>query len=249
VLVAHAVAGVALAQVEQGAITGRVLDEGGGVVPGANVTVTQTGTGVARETVTNAAGQYAVPYLVVGSTKSRQGSADSAAVRVTGVAFASVSLPRWDLLLKPGPLQTEVTVTRTPFNWSCTRPRSATSCRDADDRATARRPESLPLVTLAPGVVDRGNTGTGPLINGARIELDVGAARRRRAAEQHDERSQLLAALESVQEFESSPTASRPSSAHGIQLLSLVSGSIKLKHILRLRLTSHDPCERTNTQL
>jgi hypothetical protein len=41
--------GYAHAQVEQGGITGRVFDEGGGVVPGAGVTVTQTGTGIIRD--------------------------------------------------------------------------------------------------------------------------------------------------------------------------------------------------------
>ena len=41
--------GYAHAQVEQGAITGRVFDEGGGVVPGVGVTVTQTGTGIIRD--------------------------------------------------------------------------------------------------------------------------------------------------------------------------------------------------------
>ena len=49
------------AQVEQGGITGRVFDEGGAVVPGAAVTATQAGTGMVRETVTNASGVYAVP--------------------------------------------------------------------------------------------------------------------------------------------------------------------------------------------
>ena len=46
---------------------GRVFDEGGGVVPGASVTVIETRTGVGRETLTNAAGQYTVPYLPVGT--------------------------------------------------------------------------------------------------------------------------------------------------------------------------------------
>lgn len=35
-------------------INGRVVDQGGAVLPGASVTITNTGTGVARETVTNA---------------------------------------------------------------------------------------------------------------------------------------------------------------------------------------------------
>jgi hypothetical protein len=56
-LLAH-LAEHAHAQVEQGAITGRIFDESAGVVPGASVTVTQSGTGIIRETVTNEAGQY-----------------------------------------------------------------------------------------------------------------------------------------------------------------------------------------------
>ena len=55
-LVLTCLTGVAHAQVEQGAITGRVFDEGGGIVPGASVTVTETGTSVVRETLTDGAG-------------------------------------------------------------------------------------------------------------------------------------------------------------------------------------------------
>ena len=56
-----------LGQVEQAAITGRVFDQSGAVVPGATVTVKRVETAVTRETVTNESGQYAVPYLPVGT--------------------------------------------------------------------------------------------------------------------------------------------------------------------------------------
>jgi hypothetical protein len=48
-------------------INGRIVDQGGAVLPGASVTVTNTGTGVARDTVTNAEGLYSVPALTPGT--------------------------------------------------------------------------------------------------------------------------------------------------------------------------------------
>ena len=72
-------AGVAHAQVEQGGITGRVFDEGGGVVPAASVKVTENGTGVVRETLTNEAGQYTV--LCVVKTASGSGTDELSADR------------------------------------------------------------------------------------------------------------------------------------------------------------------------
>src|SRR5262249_808286 len=101
----------ARAQVEQGAITGRVQDEGGGVVPGASVTVTHTGTGVARETVTNSVGQYNVPYLPVGAYEVSAGVTGFTSARVTAVSVRVGLTATVDLVLKPGAVQTEVTVT------------------------------------------------------------------------------------------------------------------------------------------
>ena len=48
------------------AINGRVVDQGGAVLPGATVTITESATGVARTTVTNAEGLYSVPALSPG---------------------------------------------------------------------------------------------------------------------------------------------------------------------------------------
>ena len=46
-----------------GAIVGRVNDSTGAVVPGASISATNTGTGIARNAVTNAAGSYALAEL------------------------------------------------------------------------------------------------------------------------------------------------------------------------------------------
>jgi len=57
---------VAFAQVEQGTIAGTVFDKSGGVVPGATVVATHVDTKVARDTVSNGSGNYALPYLRAG---------------------------------------------------------------------------------------------------------------------------------------------------------------------------------------
>jgi hypothetical protein len=194
--------GVAYAQVEQGAISGRVLDEGGGVVPGANVTVTETGTGVARETLTNGAGQYTVPYLSVGTYDVTAALAGFSTARVTAVMIRVGATATVDLSLKPGPLQTEITVSANAVQLEL-------QTSSVGNVVSGRQMIELPLVgrnpyslvTLAPGVVDRGNTGTGPLINGARsnstaVMLD--------GSEQRNSTTNDLnysPPLESVQEF------------------------------------------------
>ena len=61
-----AFAGPGLAQTETGRVTGLVLDQTGAVLPGATVTLTGTGTGVARTTVTDEAGRYVVANLQPG---------------------------------------------------------------------------------------------------------------------------------------------------------------------------------------
>src|SRR5688572_19939112 len=47
-------------------ISGNVRDQSGAVLPGVEVTATQTDTGIARTTVTNETGSYVLPNLVVG---------------------------------------------------------------------------------------------------------------------------------------------------------------------------------------
>src|SRR5262245_22440168 len=50
-------------------ITGTVKDQSGAVLPGVEITATQTDTGVARTTVTNETGTFVLPNLVTGPYK------------------------------------------------------------------------------------------------------------------------------------------------------------------------------------
>ncbi|MDA2934226.1 TonB-dependent receptor [Acidobacteria bacterium AH-259-D05] len=61
------VSGIAWAQVTTGTISGTVSDETGGVLPGVEVTVTNTDTGGVRAVVTDDAGRYSAPNLTLGN--------------------------------------------------------------------------------------------------------------------------------------------------------------------------------------
>jgi len=57
-------------------LDGSVVDESGGVMPGATITVTNTATNLTRTATTNAQGRYIVPALPPG-TRAPTGSAPS----------------------------------------------------------------------------------------------------------------------------------------------------------------------------
>src|SRR5881398_2280195 len=50
-------------------ISGTVRDQSGAVLPGVEVTITQTSTGITRSTVTNEAGAYTLPNILIGPYK------------------------------------------------------------------------------------------------------------------------------------------------------------------------------------
>ena len=61
-----AVTPAATAQEFRGAITGRVNDRSGGVLPGVTITATNVATNIASTTTTNQEGLYTIPYLTPG---------------------------------------------------------------------------------------------------------------------------------------------------------------------------------------
>lgn len=94
-----------------GQIEGTVTDESGAVLPGASITVRNTGTGLTREAQTDAKGGYTAPLLPVGSyevSAALQGFATTRRAQLT-VNIGSTLVV--DLSLKVAGTEEEVTVT------------------------------------------------------------------------------------------------------------------------------------------
>lgn len=65
--------GAALAQQDQGVITGRVTDASGAVLPGVTVTSEAIDTGVTTRVVTDGGGLFTLPGLKIGSDQMQFG--------------------------------------------------------------------------------------------------------------------------------------------------------------------------------
>jgi outer membrane receptor protein involved in Fe transport len=94
-----------------GAIEGTVTDESGAVLPGVNVTIRNTGTGIVRETQTDAAGVYRAPLLPVGTYEVTAALTGFATTKRPNLTLGIGQVLRADLTLKVASAQEEITVT------------------------------------------------------------------------------------------------------------------------------------------
>jgi hypothetical protein len=107
----------ARAQIASGTITGTVLDQQGGPVPGATVTVTRTATAARRVLVSNQDGAFAATTLTPGDYRVDVRLAGFRPVVHSGVRVATGETVRIDVELAAGDVRERVTVTgrRTPL--------------------------------------------------------------------------------------------------------------------------------------
>ena len=80
-----AASGVAWSQSVQGVITGTITDPTGAVVPGATVTITNTGTNASQSTATGGDGSYRFPLVPPGAYTIEVKAANFSVVRASGV--------------------------------------------------------------------------------------------------------------------------------------------------------------------
>ena len=98
------------AQTFRGTILGTVTDPSGAVVPGAKVTVKNTGTGLERSTETSADGSYSASELPIGTYSVTVVQQGFETFVVTGVTVDVATERRVDAALKAGQVSTRVEV-------------------------------------------------------------------------------------------------------------------------------------------
>jgi trimeric autotransporter adhesin len=98
------------AQIRSGTITGAVLDPTGGVVPDADVAITNTGTNVVTTTKTSQSGLYALPYLESGTYSISVRKSGFEPFEVTGLRLDTSQTARVDATLRLGSTGTKVEV-------------------------------------------------------------------------------------------------------------------------------------------
>src|SRR6266851_838462 len=91
-------------------LSGTVEDEKGAVIPGANVTVINSATGLQRETTTNGEGYFVVPLLSPSSYKVRVERTGFAVVEVPNLVLNISDRKTLQIQLKAGDIKEAVTV-------------------------------------------------------------------------------------------------------------------------------------------
>ena len=97
-----------------GTISGIVTDATGAVVPGAQITATQTATGVTRSTSTDAQGYYVFTFLPIGGYEITAAGAGFATTDQKGIILNADSAVALNVALRVGAATETVTVTGTP---------------------------------------------------------------------------------------------------------------------------------------
>ncbi len=168
VLFALASALICSAQVEQGAITGDVVDQSGAAIPGAKVRATNQATMTVAAVETTAEGYYKIPYLLAGKYTVVAEKEGFSLARVTSLSG------RPDLHHRRHDENRNGT-RRGHGLFQCRHGRTGkfligvchTRCKKRIlELPTGRSPYSL--LTLSPGVIATGNSGTGPIVSGGR---------------------------------------------------------------------------------
>src|SRR5437016_8134181 len=88
----------------QGGLRGSARDQGGAVVPGVEVTLTNEATSLSRMTVTNESGEYSFAALEPGSYRLNASLAGFKPVVLTGIRVGTQQFVTLDLKLEVGAL-------------------------------------------------------------------------------------------------------------------------------------------------
>ena len=103
-----------LAQSSSGTFLGTVRDSTGAIIPGATVSVLNQDTGFRRDTVSNAAGEYELPYVPLGNYTVTCKSKGFKSVDRTGINLQVDQKAKLDFSLAVGEVSETITITEAP---------------------------------------------------------------------------------------------------------------------------------------
>lgn len=166
-IIAVLVCGMLYGQVIVSSIVGRVTDPSGASVAGAQITVTNTQTGVSVKATTGTEGTYSVPALLAGTYDVTLEKPGLQTHQAKGIALLSSQTVRVDVELAVGTLRQAVSVVeRTPIIQTD----SATIGSSVTTQQLAELPTSVQtidaFIALAPGVQAYGGAGNPPIGGG-----------------------------------------------------------------------------------
>jgi hypothetical protein len=172
IAVAYDARGQAVAQV-----SGTVTDQSGAVLPGVEITMTQTDTGVARSTISNETGFYGLPNLPIGPYRLEASLAGFRSFVQTGIVLQVGSAPSIPIILRVGQVSESVSV---EANASQVETRAigvgtvVESQRIVDLPLNGRQPTDL--ITLAGSAVQTGTSAAQTMRTGVVISVAGGLA-------------------------------------------------------------------------
>ena len=105
-------------------ISGTARDQSGAVLPGVEIRVTQTDTGITRDTVTNETGSYVLPNLPTGPYRLEAGLPGFRTYAQTGIVLQVGSNPVINPVLEIGQVTEQVEVRpspASPWRWQSVR--------------------------------------------------------------------------------------------------------------------------------
>lgn len=152
-------------------LTGIVTDTGGGVVPGAEVTVINTGTGISREQSANSVGTYTFPALIPGDYELIVTSEGFQQHVEQGIVLRTSDNRRVDVELQLGQVTESVTVDAqlVPLNTESGTIKGDVIVMEEIQELPLNGRDFTDLAFFVPGVVPRGSAqGSFASINGAR---------------------------------------------------------------------------------
>jgi hypothetical protein len=191
-------------------ISGRVVDQDGAVLPGVNVTVTNSATGVPRETVTNSEGLFSVPAIDPGTYSVRAeltGFAPQVRERIEVLTGQNMAV---EMKLGLASVQETITVSGQAPLVEATQSTISSSIRQSEVVALPMINRSMAaLVTLLPGarevagtVSAKGASGTWISIGGGGGQNVVMVVDGIDNKEDHCGGASLSYSLEGIQEFQ-----------------------------------------------